>query len=170
MRRTNKRLGLFMGLAVLFFFGLFGRAFYLQVVAAPGLQRQADAHTTRTVELNARRGTIFDRNGQPLAISEAMCTVYATPSEVTNVSTAAAELAPILGLSQSELLEKLSGDEGFRYVVRRVDPSVGEALEAKLEEIKTAGTIIKGITVISEDKRVYPKGALAPQVLGFVGR
>ena len=98
MRRTNKRLGLFMGLAVLFFFGLFGRAFYVQVVAAPSLQKQAAEHTTRTIELNARRGTIYDRNGQPLAISQAMSTVYATPGQSQKTLPGPRpSLAPLLG-------------------------------------------------------------------------
>jgi cell division protein FtsI/penicillin-binding protein 2 len=70
MRRMNKRLGLFMGLAVFFFVVLFGRAFYVQVISAASLQQQAAGQTTRTVELNARRGIIYDRNGQPLAMSQ----------------------------------------------------------------------------------------------------
>jgi cell division protein FtsI/penicillin-binding protein 2 len=72
----------------------------------------------------------------------------------------AARLAPVLNLSQEELLEKLSSDSGFKYLARRIDPDVGAQVDA-LE--------LTGITVISEDKRVYPKGALAPQLLGFVG-
>lgn len=160
MRRINKRLALFMGLAVLFFFVLFGRAFYVQVVAAPDLQQQAAEHTTRTIELNARRGTIYDRNGQALAISQEMTTVYASPGEVEDPMAVAAQLAPILGTSEADLYERLSSDAGFRYLARRVDPTVG----AQVRELG-----IVGITVIEEDKRVYPMGALAPQLLGFVG-
>jgi cell division protein FtsI (penicillin-binding protein 3) len=160
MRRTNKRLGLFMGLALIFFLGLLGRAFYVQVVAAPSLQKRAAAHTTRTIELNARRGTIYDRNGAPLAISQVMSTVYASPEEISDPAGTAADLAPVLGLSEAELLEKLSSDAGFKYLARRIEPRVGAQVEA---------LDLVGITVVDEDKRVYPKGALAPQLLGFVG-
>ncbi len=160
MRRSNKRLGLMLGLAMLFFFALIGRAFYVQVVAASSLQQESAEHTTRTVELNARRGTIYDRNGQPLAISQAMATVYATPEQVTKPQEASAALAPILGLAESDVYARLTSDSGFKYLARRIEPSVGE-------RVKELG--FKGITVISEDKRVYPMGALAPQVLGFVG-
>ena len=110
MRLMNKRLGLFMGAAVLFLVFLFGRAFYVQVVAADSLSQQAARHTTRTIELNARRGTIYDRNGQPLAMSQAMSTVYATPSLVSDPLSAAGQLAPILDMTQEELLEKLDSD------------------------------------------------------------
>jgi cell division protein FtsI (penicillin-binding protein 3) len=160
MRRTNQRLALFMGLAVLFLLVLLGRAFYVQVVAAPRLQGEADDQTTRTVELNARRGTIYDRNGQALAISQSMSTVHANPGQIADACAVAAQLAPILGLPEDELLAKLSSDSGFRYLARRIDPAIG----AQVEELDIAG-----VTVISEDKRVYPKGALAPQLLGFVG-
>jgi cell division protein FtsI (penicillin-binding protein 3) len=140
MRRANKRLGLFMGLALLFFFVLAGRAFYVQVVAGSNLQEQAVVHSTRTVELNARRGTIYDRNGEALAVSQAMSTVYASPREVTDPATEAAQLAPLLGLSEADLFEKLNSGAGFRYLARRIQPAVGEQVEA-----------------------------LNPQLLGFVG-
>lgn len=159
MRRANKRLGLLLALAMVFFFALMGRTFYLQVVAASSLQEEAAEHTTRTVELKASRGTIYDRTGQPLAISQAMATIYATPGEVTEPERAA-ELAEILGITEADVYERLTSDSGFRYLARRVDPSIGE-------QVKALG--LKGVSVISEDKRVYPMGALAPQLLGFVG-
>ena len=160
MRLVNKRLALFMGLAVVFLLVLFGRAFYVQVIAAPGLQEQATGQNVRTVELNARRGTIYDRNGQALAVSQAMATVYANPYQVDDPEWAAAKLSPALGVPSAELLQKLTSDSGFRYLARRIDPAVGGEIE---------GWDLPGITVISEDERVYPKGALAPQLLGFVG-
>lgn len=160
MRLINKRLALFMGLAVIFLVVLFGRVFYVQVIAAPGLQQQATGQNVRTVELNARRGTIYDRNGQPLAISQAMSTVYANPYQVEDAEMAATKLAAVLGLPREELLEKLTSDSGFKYLARRIEPTFG----AQVEDLD-----LDGISVISEDKRVYPKGALAPQLLGFVG-
>jgi len=149
-----------MGLAVVFLVVLFGRAFYVQVLAADSLERQATVQSGRTVELSARRGTIYDRNGQPLALSQPMATVYASPKFVKDPAATAAQLAPLLDLTKAELLEKLDSDSGFRYLARRIDSAVGEQVK-DLE--------LDGISVVSEDKRVYPKGALAPQLLGFVG-
>jgi cell division protein FtsI (penicillin-binding protein 3) len=160
MRLLNKRLALFMGLAVVFLTILLGRVFYVQVIAAPGLQKQAAGQNVRTVELNARRGTIYDRNGQALAISQAMATVCANPYQIDDAEVAATQLASVLGLPREQLLEKLTSDSGFRYLARRIDPAVGTQVE---------GLNLDGVAVISEDERVYPKGALAPQLLGFVG-
>ncbi len=158
--RAHKRLGLFMGLAVVFLIALFGRTFYVQVVAAPGLQERADNQHVRTIELDAPRGTIFDRNGEALAISRAMASIYADPRHVSDPAKTAALLAPVLGLPEQELLDKLKDDSGFRYLARKIDPAIG----ARVKALKLAG-----IGVLSEPKRVYPKGALAPQLLGFVG-
>jgi len=158
--RANRRLALFMGFALLFLGALLARTFYVQVVAAPGLQERADNQHVRTVQLDAPRGIIYDRDGEPLAISQTMATVYANPRQVKDAVAVARQLAPILGLPAEDLLTKLGSDSGFEYLARKIDQDSGQ----KIKELK-----IVGIGVCSEDKRVYPKGALAPQLLGFVG-
>ena len=158
--RTNKRLALFMGFALIFLGALLARTFYVQVIAAPGLQEKGDEQHVRTMQLDAPRGIIYDRNGEPLAISQTMATVYANPGQVKDAVATAKQLAPILGRPVEELRAKLSGDSGFEYLARKIDQAAGQ----KVKELKIAG-----VGVCSEDKRVYPKGALAPQLLGFVG-
>jgi len=160
MGRLNKRLALFMGLAIVFLIILLGRTFYVQVVAAPALQETSQEQSTRVIQLDAPRGVIYDRNGEALAISETMSTVYANPPLIEDPIAAAEALAPILDRPEEEILSRLISDSGFRYLVRKVDPAVGDA-------VRELGIV--GIGVCSEDKRVYPKGALAPQLLGFVG-
>ena len=160
MSRTHKRLALFMGFAVVFLVALFARTFYVQVVAAPSLQEKADNQHVRTIALDAPRGTISDRNGEALAISRTMASVYADPRQVTDAAKAAAQLAPVLGISKEDLLVKLKEHVGFRYLARKIDPAIG----ARVKALK-----LDGIGILSEPKRVYPKGALAPQLLGFVG-
>jgi cell division protein FtsI (penicillin-binding protein 3) len=160
MSRTHKRLALFMGFAVIFLVALFARTFYVQVVAAPKLQAKAETQQVRTIKLDAPRGTIFDRNDAALAMSRMMASVYADPQQVKDAEKTANALAPVLGLPKQELLDKLKGDLSFRYLARKIDPAVG----ARVKALK-----LEGIGVLSEPKRVYPKGALAPQLLGFVG-
>lgn len=163
--RTHRRLALFMGLSVLFLLALFARTFYVQVIAAPKWQEQADNQHVRSIALDAPRGTIYDRNGQTLAISRTMASIYADPQAITDPAKTAAQLAPILNIPKADLLEKMV-DKGssFKYLIRRVDPSIGAAVKKIVKEEK-----IVGIGVLAEPKRVYPKGALAPQLLGFVG-
>jgi cell division protein FtsI (penicillin-binding protein 3) len=164
MSRTNKRLALFMGFAIVFLFALLGRTFWVQVVAAPALEKKAEGQSARTVTLDAPRGTIYDRNGEILAMSQATASIYANPKQLAQAkkdpAAVAAQLAPILGVPEEELITKLSSDSMFRYLVRKVDATIGDKVKA---------LHIAGIGVCSEPKRVYPKGALAPQLLGMVG-
>ena len=166
MKRMNKRLAWFMGLAVVFLGILFARTFYVQIIAAAPLQDRAQGQSVRTITLEAPRGVIYDRNGEVLAISRSMASVFANAKQIEDgrEATIAAELAPILGVPEAELLPKLTGDSQFRYLARRIDRSVGEKVEACMQRLELAG-----VGVCIEPKRVYPKGALAPQLLGFVG-
>ena len=158
--RSHRRLALFMGFSVLFLALLLARTFYVQVIAAPQLQEQGDNQHVRSIALDAPRGTIFDRNGEAMAISRSMASIYADPQEVKDPAATATALAPILGMSKEDVLKKLVVTSSFKYLVRKVDPSIGTAVK----NLKLAG-----IGVLSEPKRIYPKGALAPQLLGFVG-
>jgi cell division protein FtsI (penicillin-binding protein 3) len=160
MSRTNKRLALFMGLALVFLVALLGRTFYVQVIAAPSLEEKGKGQSVSTVTLDAPRGVIYDRNGDSLAVSRIMASVYANPSQVEDPGVAAEQLAPVLGVAEKDLLAKLTSESGFRYLARKVEQSVGDG-------VKALG--IAGVDVCSEVKRVYPKGALAPQLLGLVG-
>jgi cell division protein FtsI (penicillin-binding protein 3) len=160
MGRDNKRLAWFMGLAVIFLVALFGRTFYVQVIAAPRFEEKGQGQSVSTIVLEPSRGVIYDCSGRALAVSQTLASICANPGQVKDPAAAAEQLAPVLGLPEEELLEKLSGDSGFRYLARRVEQTVGQAVE----ELG-----ITGIEVRSEAKRVYPKGALASQLLGMVG-
>lgn len=160
MHRANKRLGLFMGLALIFLVALFGRTFYVQVVTAAALKDKSEVQSTRTIKLAAPRGAIYDRNGEQLAISQTMATVFANPKQITDPAAVAKKLAPLVGCKEQELLAKLTRDSGFEYLARKIDAAKGQEVKA----LK-----IVGVGVCSEDKRLYPSGAVAPQLLGFVG-
>ncbi len=149
-----------MGVALIFLVALFGRTFYVQVVAASALKDQGSVQSTRTIKLDAPRGAIYDRNGEQLAISQAMSTVFANPKQIKDPAAVAKQLSPLVDRTQQELLAKLTAGSGFEYLARKIDPAKGQAVKA----LK-----IPGVGVVSEDKRLYPSGAVAPQLLGFVG-
>lgn len=159
-RRINLRLLIATGFFVVVLLALFGRAFELQVVKGEEFRSRAASQHVRTVEIAPRRGVIYDRNGAELAVSQRTATIYATPYLVEDAAAAAAKLAPILGLSVEEVQSSLSRRSGFSYVARKVDTEVGRRI---------AELGIRGVGVYPEEKRVYPRGPLAPQVLGYVG-
>ena len=159
VRQADRRLALFMGVALVFLLAIFGRVFYVQVLAAPGLKAKAESQSVATPTLSAHRGSILDRSGEVLACPQPMATVSATPYLVKDPAKTAAKLAPLLRVSEKELTTKFTGKGGFVYLARKIDPSVG----AKVKALK-----LTGVDVSSEDLRVYPDRALAPQLLGFV--
>ena len=87
---------------------------------APALKRAAATQQVQTVALPAPRGTITDRNGAVLAVSEPASDVSATPYLVREPLRVAAKLAPLLGVDDSEVLGKLSEQTGFVYLARRL--------------------------------------------------
>lgn len=117
-------------------------------------------------QLQSSRGTIYDRNGKQLAFSITVQSLYVDPG-MLNVSPeeAAKELAPALGMTESELASKF-GRKGTRFVwVERImDPDK----TAKVKAIIKAGGY-EGFGFVDESKRYYPNNALLANVLGFVG-
>ncbi|CAN5614864.1 penicillin-binding protein [soil metagenome] len=143
-------------------FGAMGlRLIMLQTVEAPLYARLAADQRERVVHFGARRGTIFDRGGEPLAISVDLKTVYADPLLVEDPHETARRLSPALGQRVSLLERKLEGTRPgsrFEYLARQVDPKVSD-------RVKALG--LAGIDTRREPKRFYPNGRLASQVLGF---
>jgi cell division protein FtsI/penicillin-binding protein 2 len=137
------------------------RATWLGTVRSGSLSDRAVSQQIENVEDPAQRGTIYDRNGVELAVSEDSTTVFANPMQINDPAKVAAQLAPLMGMGEDDLLRKLSDrSTGFVYLRRKMDPTAGE----KVVKLK-----IPGIGTTSEPKRVYPQGYLASQVLGMVG-
>lgn len=139
------------------------RLLWLQVIDAPNLSTKAQSLHTTNVTLTAKRGTIFDRNGNVLATSVECRTIYCNPKEVTNKPACAQELANALGGTADDYLSTISQDTTFAYVQRRVDTDVAQDLLSALSEDG-----ITGVYALTDVKRVYPYGAVGGQVLGFV--
>jgi cell division protein FtsI (penicillin-binding protein 3) len=137
-----------------------GRTVYLGVVRGPTLRRAASNEQLTTEAVSAPRGTITDRNGVDLAISEPAQDISADPYLITDPLREARQLASLLGQTQSSVLSELSERRGFVYLARSLPAGAAQAVLA----LKIAG--VTGTPVM---RRVYPRGALAAQVLGMVG-
>jgi cell division protein FtsI (penicillin-binding protein 3) len=157
----DRRLGLLFAAFVVLFSLVLVRAAWLQAVQGSEYGADARSQQTQTVTVPSVRGAIFDRNGSELAVSEEAASVFATPYQVEDPPTAAAKLAPILGVNEGKLLKQLADpDSGFEYLARKVDlPTADEVGRLKLE----------GIGFLPDSRRVYPEGELASQVIGTVG-
>ena len=129
------------------FVGVAARLVWVQVVDAPALSAKATAQRMRDIELSPRRGTIYDRQGEPLAVSVEARTVFASPNRIEDKPGTAKALAATLGGEESEYLSKLGKDAGFVYVARKVEMDRVKELEA-LE--------LDGIGFLEDSRRLYP--------------
>lgn len=137
---------------------------WLQVVDAPDLSAEAQSQRTNVITLRARRGTIYDRNGNVLATSEDCTTVYANPKEVTDPERVADALVDALGGDRDTYLGLLTQDTTFVYLKRQADTSAADELSSELSD---AG--LPGVYYLDDTRRVYPYGNVGAQVIGYVG-
>jgi cell division protein FtsI/penicillin-binding protein 2 len=160
MRTIERRIGLLFAGFLLCFLVISARAFWLQGVQGAQLASEAAYQQTDVVTVPGLRGSLLDRFGNPLAVSEDAKTIYATPYQVKKPGQTAEKLASILDLDEKDVLESLTEDSGFAYVARKVDlPSAARV--ARLE--------LPGIGELPDSRRTYPQGTLAAQTIGAVG-
>ena len=139
---------------------LLGRAFDLQVVDNDFYQAQGAARFLREVPIPTSRGMITDRNGEPLAVSTPVESIWANPQVLLKYPQRLPQLADALGVPVDHLTRKLSqrADKEFIYLQRRMMPEAAQAI-VKLE--------IPGVFSQREYRRFYPQGDAIAQVLGF---
>jgi cell division protein FtsI (penicillin-binding protein 3) len=161
MRLVDRRIGLLFALFLLLLLAATVRAVWLATVRSGSLKERAVTQQVEDLTVPARRGTITDRHGLELAVSEDAVTVFANPFLIDNPARVASMLAPLVGRSEQELLGELGDrDQGFVYLRRKLDATRG----ARVERLE-----IEGIGTVVEPKRAYPQGALASQLVGSVG-
>ena len=157
----DRRIGLLFLLFLILLGLACGRAAWLSTVRAGELKERAVGQQVEDLVVSARRGTITDRRGLELAVSEDAVTVFANPFLIKDPSGAATKLAPLVNVDRPELLDTLSDtDQGFVYLRRKLDPGKGE---------KVSKLGIEGIGTVVEPRRTYPQGELAGQLIGTVG-
>ncbi len=136
------------------------RAVDLQLFHQAFLQEQGDARSLRVVSIPAHRGMITDRNGEPLAISTPVDSIWADPQELQGASAQWPRLAKLLDSDVRRIKERLkeNASREFVYLKRHVPPALAEQVMA---------LDIPGVFSQREYRRYYPAGEVAGHVLGF---
>jgi cell division protein FtsI/penicillin-binding protein 2 len=161
VQKLNRRIGLLFGLFLVLLACAVGRATWLSTVKASDLKGRALSQQVADIDVPAARGSIVDRHGLDLAVSEEAITVFANPFLIKNPARVAAKLAPLLGMPEPDVLQKIADPKrGFVYLRRKLDGNAGQ----KIENLK-----IEGIGTMVEPKRTYPQASLASQLIGIVG-
>ncbi len=159
-RIADKRLLIVAGLALVWAAAVFGRLAYLQLFLHSDYVARAQRQQQRTIEITPKRGTIFDRNMHPLAMSLQVDSAFASPTELgENKALAAKLLSGVLGIPRDVLEAKFESGGAFVWVMRKLPPEKAAAVSA---------LNLKGVYLQKENQRFYPKRELAAHVLGFV--
>ncbi|HEU0282152.1 MAG TPA: penicillin-binding protein 2, partial [Gallionella sp.] len=146
-------------LLLLGLFALLLRAVYLQGIHNDFLKQEGDARFGRIVDINAHRGMIADRAGNPLAISTPVESIWASPQDVDVTAQQISRLAQILGMDAGEVKKRVQDkSREFVYLKRQLPPE-------QAEKIVKLG--IPGLALRREYRRYYPGGEVTSHILGF---
>jgi len=140
---------------------LAGRSAYLQSMKTGFLQEKGEARYARVLEVPGTRGRIVDRNGEALAISTPVKSVWAIPDDFKATPAQLASLGKLLGQDAGELQKRVAGTErDFVYLKRQIPPEAA----ARVAELG-----VPGVYQHSEFRRYYPGGETTAHVIGFTG-
>jgi cell division protein FtsI (penicillin-binding protein 3) len=150
------------GLFLMAAFGLLlARGFYLQVINNDFLQEKGESRYRRDIEVSASRGRIVDRNGDMLAVSTPMKSIWAIPGDARQMSpTQKRQLAGLLETNLKELDGKLGSDKTFTFLKRQVAPETADQI---------AALKLPGVHQEKEYRRFYPTGDMTAHIVGFTG-
>jgi cell division protein FtsI (penicillin-binding protein 3) len=160
VRRFRNRSALVLGFFALTAAALVARALDLQVLNNDFLAREADARHLRTAKISAHRGAITDRNGEPLAVSTPVDSIWANPGQLAPAVDKLPQLARTLDLDAEQLMRRLTRNMGreFVYLRRHLSPDRAEQVQS---------LDVPGVNVLREYRRFYPAGEVTGHLLGF---
>ncbi|HYN60613.1 MAG TPA: penicillin-binding protein 2 [Rubrivivax sp.] len=137
---------------------LIGRAVYIQIIGTDFYQQQGEKRFAHVLDVPASRGRVVDRNGQVLATSVPVPSIWAIPKDFAADVQQRKALAQLLGMKSSELDQRLEASRNFAWLSRQVD-------EARWLQVKALG--LKGVHQLREYRRHYPEGESAAHIVGF---
>ena len=158
--RSDTRLYLLGAVLILWCSAICLRLIYLQIFRYGSFEQRAQHQQQRTVEVSPRRGIIYDRAGRELAMSVAVDSAFAVPTEIPNLAQTISLISRITKADPRELLARCKAARTFCWVARKADAESAARIRA---------LNLRGIYFQKESKRFYPKGELAAQVIGYVG-
>ena len=142
------------------FAGLAGWSMYLQGYNSGFLKEQGASRYSRVLAMPATRGRILDRNGEVLAVSTPVKSIWAIPEDAKLQPAQVRQLAKLLEMNARDVNRKLADPHDFVFIKRQISPELAE---------KIAALDLPGIHEQQEYRRYYPSGDVTAQVLGFTG-
>lgn len=156
---------LFIGLLI-FIIGVMARYAWVQIVRGDEMLSRLESQVQESSVLHVPRGTIYDAEMKELAISTMVSSLYIDPNHVEDPEQTARDVAPLIGLTEKDILDDIAQGGGFVWVKRQMEPEETKALKNLMKE---KPEYVACLGFIQESKRYYPNDMLAANVIGFVG-
>jgi len=148
------------GFTIAILFSLLIKLSILQIFQFDRYSDMASEQHKRVFRVEPKRGTIFDRYREPLAINLDAASVWCDPRGIEDKEGTASALADILGIDRDLVLRRLLRDKAFVWIRRKIRPE---------EEKRIRQLDLRGVYLTAESKRIYPNDSMASHVIGFVG-
>lgn len=161
--QTKKRIISAFAVVVFLFIGLIGRLSYIMIVKGEDYTKQAIEQQTRDRLITPKRGTIYDRNKKPLAVSASVETVSISPVTVRKSDKAAETaiaLSEILEVDLETVKKKIERNSSYEIIKKKVEKEVADKIREKQ---------LVGVYLDEDTKRYYPNGNFASHIIGFTG-
>ncbi|MFA5080509.1 MAG: penicillin-binding protein 2 [Candidatus Paceibacterota bacterium] len=137
------------------------RLFCLQINEGSKYKALASGQQNNVLDVEGKRGDVYFKGGEPLALTEKDPLVYISPEEIENKDLAAEKLAAILNIDEDEIIQKMNYEGSFYQIIKR------DISREIADKVKEAG--IKGVGIDEKkEKRYYPSGKTASQIIGFI--
>ena len=143
------------------------RAGVVQILNDTRIERLTQRQFKSKVLVRPRRGQIFDRNGEPLAVNVEVQSLAANPSKIKRKKALSIQLAKALGIPSSQVFKKISDDKEFVWIKRKIQDHTIDSFK-KWGLMNVHGELADGLWLVKESQRAYPHGDSATQVLGSV--
>jgi len=148
-----------------------GRLAYIQFIRNDEYREWATKIRFRDNAIRASRGSIYDRNGRPLAISIEAASIYVNRREVSDTATTSYQVASLIAGDAERIQAEIEGHKTIAWIAKKVHPSLGDAVSKGYPVLKNGKQChlrLPGVGVAKDTKRVYPAGSVGANILGFV--
>ena len=164
---TKKRIRIMLFIVIIIFVLLLIRLFWIQVIQGKRLSQMAQEQQNLDREISAKRGIIYDRNGEILAMSASSEMITINPNNIPKEKKdlVARKISEVLEIDYEKILKKVNRNSSIEIIGKKIEKEKSNQIRQWMIE----NNIDQGINIDEDTKRYYPYSKLASQIIGFCG-
>ena len=164
---TKKRIRIMLFIVIIIFIILLIRLFWIQVIQGKRLKQMAQEQQNLDREISAKRGIIYDRNGEILAMSASSEMITINPNNIPKEKKelVARKISEVLEIDYEKILKKVNRNSSIEIIGKKIEKEKSNTIRQWMIE----NDVDQGINIDEDTKRYYPYSKLASQIIGFCG-